>query len=83
MKIKDRVLAWYVARRIRKEFKRMKPLPKWTGALAGIGAIATAVAQGLKTGDWNGLGPALLTILAMFSHSATGSGGKVDLGGVD
>ena len=61
----------------------MKPLPKWVGFASAIGAVLTAVTAAVQSGDWNGALPAIIaagtTILALFSHSATGTGG-VDSG---
>lgn len=54
----------------------MKPLPKWAGWIGGLGAVASAVATGMKTGDWSGLIPAIGAVIALFSHSATGTGGE-------
>jgi len=53
----------------------MKPLPKFFGWLGAIGALVTAIGIGVKTGDWTGLAPALGAVIALFSHSATGTGG--------
>ncbi len=54
----------------------MKPFAKTFGWIGAIGAVAAAVGVGVKTGDWTGLAPALGAIIALFSHSATGDGGK-------
>lgn len=54
----------------------MKPFPKWVGHIGAIGALITAVVNGVKTGDWTGLAPAVGAVLAWFSHSATGTGGN-------
>lgn len=76
--LKTRIAAWFLAKRIRKEIEKMKPLPKWFGAIGALGALITSVGTGLKTGDWTMLAPALGAIMAFFSHSATGTGGKTE-----
>lgn len=70
------MLSWYIAKRIRKEIESMNPLPKAFGWFGAIGALVTAIGLGVKSGDWTGLAPAIGAIIALFSHSATGDGGK-------
>ncbi len=53
----------------------MKPLPKAFGWFGAIGGLITAIGLGAKSGDWSGLIPALGALVALFSHSATGTGG--------
>ncbi len=76
MNLKSRILVWYLAKRIKKGALKMKPWPKSIGVLGAVGALATAIFNGVKTGDWSGLVPALGAVIAVFSHSATGTGGQ-------
>ena len=75
--LKVRIGLWYLARRLRKEFK-MKPLPKWVGWVAILlatfgtggamaGLIPIKIAAMLATGSvW----------LSNLTHSLPGTGGK-------
>ncbi len=54
----------------------MKPFPKVFGWIGAIGALAAAVGVGVKSGEWTGVAPALGAVLALLSHSATGTGGQ-------
>ena len=69
------IIKWRARRRARKE-ALMKPFPKWIGAVGAIGALVTSVKVALSTGDWTAVGAAIGAVLALFSHSATGTGGK-------
>lgn len=73
--LKVRIASWLLAKRIRKEIEKMKPFPKWFGAIGAVGALVTAIGLGIKSGYWTGLAPAIGAIMAFFSHSATGTGG--------
>jgi hypothetical protein len=55
---------------------KMKPMPKAVGWFGAIAAVATAIYNGMSSGDWTGLAAAIGALLALFSHSATGTGGK-------
>ncbi len=75
MSFRDRIAAWYIAKRIRRGALKMKPFPKAVGAFGMIVGVLSAVAVGLKTGDWTALVPAVTVVITWLSHSATGTGG--------
>jgi formate-dependent nitrite reductase membrane component NrfD len=58
----------------------IKPLPKWIGWLGAITTVASAAYPAYLAGGWKGVGAwglaSLGSILALFSHSATGTGGS-------
>ncbi len=76
MSLKSWLAVRYIAGRIKKGALKMKPWPKSVGIIGAVGALATAIVNGIKTGDWSGLVPALGAVIAVFSHSATGTGGQ-------
>ncbi len=55
----------------------MQPFPRWVGILAGIAAAAAAGFSALHPGlPLPGWITSILAIVAAFSHSVTGTGGK-------
>ena len=74
--LKARLAVWYLAKRLKKEFP-MTPFPKWVGYVSTLVAVATTAWTALHPGaalpTWIAT---LTTLLATFSHSATGTGGK-------
>lgn len=53
----------------------MRPLPKFVGYIGALAAVIAAVKVAISTGDWTAVGAAIGALLALFSHSATGTGG--------
>lgn len=78
MNLKQRFIAWRIARLIKKEYG-MKPLPKWVGVLSILlaafgsggalaGLVPIKIAALLSTGA---------TVLANLTHSLPGTGGTM------
>ena len=57
------------------EGRAMKPLPKIMGWVGAIAALLTGAHVAYQTGSIESLMAALGAIVALFSHSATGTGG--------
>ena len=87
MTIKQRLAAWWLFGRVAdalgisraklKEVLSMQPFPKWVGYLAALAATAAAAFTALHPGaPLPGWITTITTLVAAFSHSATGNGGK-------
>ncbi len=73
--LKMRLALWFVARRLRKEF-RMKPLPKWlswVSAIAGLFGAGGALTDAIPP-KYAAIVGGVAAIIGSLSHSATGNG---------
>ena len=86
MSLSDRIAAWVIFGKIAKalglsraELRRritMQPFPKWISYLSGLVAIGSAAWSATHPGAaLPGWLTTLTTLVAMFSHSITGTGG--------
>lgn len=80
LSFKERIALWAVVRRLKKELKKMKPLPKWVGFITLLLSLVVpgGALAGLISAKIAAIALVLLNGIQSVSHSLNGSGGSTE-----